>query len=277
MDDVGQRAADDYHALLRDEKGLREELEAALPRAHAARPTSPSAGARSARSRVPTSSRPPVYEQIRGVCRGIFRRHREGRDGPGQRALGPRRPDCRRSASSWPSTRGFRRSAPTARLDSFLTTVAYQFVELNAETPAGIAYNEVLVEVFLELPLVKKFQERYVAAALPRARAPPRDAPRLLPRGRGQGREAHDRDRGLRGRPHPHRAPHVPRVLRGERLPVGGLRPAPPHLRGRAAAPRGARHRHRLQAAARERAPGADRPAARPLLRGGEGRGRRRS
>ena len=40
---------------------------------------------------------------------------------------------------------GYRRSSPTARLDSFLTSSAYQFVELNAETPAGIAYNEVLV------------------------------------------------------------------------------------------------------------------------------------
>jgi hypothetical protein len=56
---------------------------------------------------------------------------------------------------------GYRRSSPTSRLDSFVTPTAYQFVELNAETPAGIAYNEVLVDVFLKLPVVKKFQERY--------------------------------------------------------------------------------------------------------------------
>src|SRR6185295_3361349 len=56
---------------------------------------------------------------------------------------------------------GYRRSSPTARLDSFLTAQAYQYVELNAETPAGIAYNEVLVEIFLELEIVKKFQERW--------------------------------------------------------------------------------------------------------------------
>src|SRR5207245_4188193 len=56
---------------------------------------------------------------------------------------------------------GFRRSSPTARLDAFVTRGSYQFVELNAETPAGIAYNDVLVEVFLELAVVRRFQERY--------------------------------------------------------------------------------------------------------------------
>ena len=56
---------------------------------------------------------------------------------------------------------GYRRLSPSARLDSFLTTNAFQYVELNAETPAGIAYNEVLVEIFLELPIVKRFQERW--------------------------------------------------------------------------------------------------------------------
>src|SRR6266511_2665353 len=35
---------------------------------------------------------------------------------------------------------GYRAVSPTARLDSFLTSAAYSFVELNGETPAGIAY-----------------------------------------------------------------------------------------------------------------------------------------
>jgi hypothetical protein len=34
-------------------------------------------------------------------------------------------------------------------------------VELNAETPAGGAYAEALADVFLELPVIRKFQERY--------------------------------------------------------------------------------------------------------------------
>jgi hypothetical protein len=56
---------------------------------------------------------------------------------------------------------GYATSSPTCRLDSFLTPSAYQFVELNAETPAGIAYAEALVEIFLELPILQKFQQRY--------------------------------------------------------------------------------------------------------------------
>ena len=103
---------------------------------------------------------PDVYSQIQGVCGGIFRAIEKV-----ETALGPDlfdRVDLtpeERELVAIPS--GYRRSAPNARLDSFLTTDAYRFVELNAETPAGIGYNEVLVEVFLELPIVKRFQERY--------------------------------------------------------------------------------------------------------------------
>jgi hypothetical protein len=56
---------------------------------------------------------------------------------------------------------GYKRLSPSARLDSFLTAKAFQYVELNAETPAGIGYNEVLVDLFLELPVMKKFQDRW--------------------------------------------------------------------------------------------------------------------
>lgn len=51
--------------------------------------------------------------------------------------------------------------SPTARLDSFLTENAYSFVELNGESPAGIAYADQASEIFLELPVMKRFQERY--------------------------------------------------------------------------------------------------------------------
>ena len=37
---------------------------------------------------------------------------------------------------------GYRAVSPTARLDSFLTNEAYSFVELNGESPAGIAYAD---------------------------------------------------------------------------------------------------------------------------------------
>lgn len=55
----------------------------------------------------------------------------------------------------------YKQVSPTARLDSFLTENAYSFVELNGESPAGIAYADSASEIFLELPVMKKFRERY--------------------------------------------------------------------------------------------------------------------
>lgn len=51
--------------------------------------------------------------------------------------------------------------SPTARLDSFLTENAYSFVELNGESPAGIAYSDSASEIFLSLPVMQKFGEKY--------------------------------------------------------------------------------------------------------------------
>jgi hypothetical protein len=51
--------------------------------------------------------------------------------------------------------------SPTARLDSFLTDNSYSFVELNGESPAGIAYADSATEIFKNLPVMKKFCERY--------------------------------------------------------------------------------------------------------------------
>ncbi|MCV4796324.1 hypothetical protein OFB84_30835, partial [Escherichia coli] len=49
----------------------------------------------------------------------------------------------------------------TSRLDSFLAGDTYSFVELNGESPAGIAYADAASEIFLELPVMKKFTERF--------------------------------------------------------------------------------------------------------------------
>jgi hypothetical protein len=51
--------------------------------------------------------------------------------------------------------------SPTARLDSFLTENSYSFVELNGESPAGIAYADSATEIFKSLPVMKKFAEKY--------------------------------------------------------------------------------------------------------------------
>lgn len=56
---------------------------------------------------------------------------------------------------------GYRAVSPTARLDSFLTDTAYSFVELNGESPAGIAYVDAAYDIFLELPVMKRFAESY--------------------------------------------------------------------------------------------------------------------
>jgi hypothetical protein len=62
---------------------------------------------------------------------------------------------------------GFRPVSPTTRLDSFMTDDAWYFVEYNAETPAAIAYEDVLSELFLELPIMQAFQRQYRVSPLP--------------------------------------------------------------------------------------------------------------
>jgi hypothetical protein len=56
---------------------------------------------------------------------------------------------------------GYAAVSPTARLDSFLTEDSYSFVELNGESPAGIAYVDAAYTIFSELPVMKRFSERY--------------------------------------------------------------------------------------------------------------------
>lgn len=61
---------------------------------------------------------------------------------------------------------GYTTNIPTARLDSFFTRhpdgqYTLNFIEFNGESPAGMAYNDVMAELFLELPLMQRFQERY--------------------------------------------------------------------------------------------------------------------
>jgi hypothetical protein len=56
---------------------------------------------------------------------------------------------------------GYRAVSPTARLDSFLTDDVYSFVELNGESPAGIAYADAAFEIFEQLPVMKRFAQTY--------------------------------------------------------------------------------------------------------------------
>ncbi|HKZ02346.1 MAG TPA: hypothetical protein VJ180_08910 [Pyrinomonadaceae bacterium] len=61
---------------------------------------------------------------------------------------------------------GYRAVSPTARLDSFLTYSTYSFVELNGESPAGIAYADAAYDIFSALPVMKRFAEAYNLRAL---------------------------------------------------------------------------------------------------------------
>ncbi|MFN8529601.1 MAG: circularly permuted type 2 ATP-grasp protein [Anaerolineae bacterium] len=59
---------------------------------------------------------------------------------------------------------GYEHPWTTSRLDSFYhaQTGLLQFVEYNAETPAGMAYEDQLAEAFLSLDVMKRFQKQYV-------------------------------------------------------------------------------------------------------------------
>jgi hypothetical protein len=159
MDPLTARAVEDYHALLRDEAALLQELEQRF--FERMRESKLTFGGRVLCPFLrPNLVSPTVYEQIRGVCRRIFQaiEKAEARLGTDLWDRVDLTPAERELVAIDP---GYQRSSPTSRLDSFVTPSAYQFVELNAESPAGIAYAEVLTDVFLDLPIVRRFQERY--------------------------------------------------------------------------------------------------------------------
>jgi hypothetical protein len=61
---------------------------------------------------------------------------------------------------------GYSHVSPTSRLDSFLTEDAYSYVELNGESPAGIAFADSATKIFESLPVMKRFGERYQVTGL---------------------------------------------------------------------------------------------------------------
>lgn len=64
---------------------------------------------------------------------------------------------------------GFRDVSPTSRLDAFFVpeSGALRFTEYNAETPAGVAYSDVLSEVFYGLRVMREFLRHYDLRPLP--------------------------------------------------------------------------------------------------------------
>jgi hypothetical protein len=66
---------------------------------------------------------------------------------------------------------GYAEPSASSRLDSFFDnhTGSLQFVEYNAESPAGMAYEDELAEVFLSLPVMQEFGRRYRLTKVPAA------------------------------------------------------------------------------------------------------------
>ena len=56
---------------------------------------------------------------------------------------------------------GYSRLSVTSRWDAFMTEHSFKFVELNAESPAGIAYGDIMSDIYLGLPFIEKFRSRY--------------------------------------------------------------------------------------------------------------------
>jgi len=64
---------------------------------------------------------------------------------------------------------GFRAPSPTSRVDTFFVAGrgGLRLTEYNAETPASPAYNDMLAEVFLGLPVMREFLRNYEVRTLP--------------------------------------------------------------------------------------------------------------
>ncbi|HEX8919816.1 MAG TPA: circularly permuted type 2 ATP-grasp protein [Chloroflexota bacterium] len=61
---------------------------------------------------------------------------------------------------------GFSVPTPTTRLDSFMANTSWRFVEYNAETPAAIAYEDLLGRLFLRLPVMREFARSHRLTSL---------------------------------------------------------------------------------------------------------------
>jgi uncharacterized circularly permuted ATP-grasp superfamily protein len=63
---------------------------------------------------------------------------------------------------------GFAASSPSARLDGFVGEDGIiRYVEYNAESPAGMAYNDELSAVFATLPVMRAFKKRHRLTGFP--------------------------------------------------------------------------------------------------------------
>jgi hypothetical protein len=53
------------------------------------------------------------------------------------------------------------RFSASARLDAFMTSNSFKFVEVNGESPAGAAYSHHLASIYRQLPIFQEFEKTY--------------------------------------------------------------------------------------------------------------------
>ncbi len=56
---------------------------------------------------------------------------------------------------------GYDQTVVICRLDGFLSGEGLQFLELNADTPAGMGYGDIMAEIFLSMPVFEKLGPAY--------------------------------------------------------------------------------------------------------------------
>ncbi|MEO5762914.1 MAG: hypothetical protein ABIR28_11445 [Vicinamibacteria bacterium] len=159
MPSLSGSAVDLYMRLLRDEKGLAQEIEENLEARLRAR-NATFGGRGLCPFAMPQFVGHDDYEHVRTTARGIY-----GATIKAWKALGTAlhdlvglTPEEREMVALDP---GIASPSPLSRLDSFLTPTSYSFVELNAETPAGLGYADVLSDVFLDLGIMREFQKSF--------------------------------------------------------------------------------------------------------------------
>ena len=213
MDPLTARAVADYHQLLREREASSQELEDHfVERMQAARLTF--GGRVLCPFLRPNFVSPAAYEQIRGVCRGIFR------------AI--EKVEARLGAELWdrvdvtPEERELVRDRP--RLRAQLAHLAARLVHHHQRLPVRGAERGEPGRHRLQRGAGRRlpgaadraaFQEQWTLRRFQaRERAAGDAASTATARRGGRERAPDHRHRGLRGRAHPHRAPPVPRVLR---------------------------------------------------------------
>ena len=159
MPGLSVAAADHYLSLLRDEKALAQEIEEQLETR--LRDRGATFGGRGlCPFAMPQFVSREDYDHVRLAARGIYSATIKA-----WTALGPSLHDLvgltRAERDMVALDPGVGSPSPLSRLDSFLTPSSYAFVELNAETPAGLGYAEVLSEVFLDLGAMKALQKSF--------------------------------------------------------------------------------------------------------------------